>query len=65
MKKSNSNRKQKQTEQNNQPSNKFGVLSIAVDPRYQGSGIQKSLISEAELYAKNHNFTSMRLERTP
>lgn len=42
-------------------SEKFGILSIAIDDRYQGYGIGSTLMREVESYAKQSGFTSMRL----
>ena len=42
-------------------SKKFGVLSIAVDPKYQGLKIGKELIQESESFARQSKFTIMRL----
>jgi len=46
-------------------SEKFGILSIAVDPNSQGSGIGSLLMNEVELLAKQQDISSIRLTVDP
>jgi ribosomal protein S18 acetylase RimI-like enzyme len=46
-------------------SEKFGILSIAVDPNSQGSGIGSLLMNEVELLAKQKDISSIRLTVDP
>jgi ribosomal protein S18 acetylase RimI-like enzyme len=39
----------------------FGILSIAVDPRFQGRGVGKLLMVESEAVARARDFTAMNL----
>jgi ribosomal protein S18 acetylase RimI-like enzyme len=47
------------------PSRSFGILSIAVRPDYQGAGIGKLLMQNAESIACKQGFGSMRLSVKP
>jgi len=47
------------------PSKSYGILSIAVDPRYQGLGIGKMLMERAEAIAKEKGFYEMDLTVEP
>ncbi len=40
---------------------KFGILSVAVDPEYQGLKIGKELVHESEKFARQNNFSKIRL----
>ena len=54
--------KKKRRDVNSYPSvGKFGVLSIATHPKYQGLGIGKLLMKNIEISARQMEFKSMRL----
>lgn len=44
---------------------KFGILSIAVHPHYQGLGIGKLLVKDVETSARQNGFNSIRLSVHP
>lgn len=48
-----------------QPVPAFGILSIAVDPRYQGSGAAQLLMEYSEQEALRHGFSRMHLTVHP
>jgi len=47
------------------PSKSYGILSIAIDPHYQGLGIGKMLMERAEAIAKEKGFCEMDLTVEP
>lgn len=43
----------------------FGILAIAVHPQYQGHGVGRLLMQDAELHARREGFTRMHLTVEP
>jgi ribosomal protein S18 acetylase RimI-like enzyme len=58
-------RSETQSENRLPPISRFGILSIAVNPEYQGSGVGKLLMRDVEAVARRQGFSSMRLTVHP